>query len=55
MPPAYVRTMREEILYEYAKLISRSAYHTLQRGFITKRLADPCWRILLLECSEGGL
>jgi hypothetical protein len=37
MPPAYVKTIREEILYEYAKLISRSAYGTLQRGFITDR------------------
>ena len=26
MPPAYVTTMREEILYEYAKLISRSVF-----------------------------
>jgi hypothetical protein len=37
MPPPYVKTIREEILYEYAKLISRSAYGTLQRGFITDR------------------
>ena len=37
MPPPYVRTIREEILYEYAKLISRSAYGSLQRGFITDR------------------
>ncbi len=37
MPPPYVKTIREEILYEYAKLISRSAYHSLQRGFITDR------------------
>lgn len=37
MPPGYVKTVREEILYEYAKLISRSAYGTLQRGFITER------------------
>jgi len=37
MPPAYVSTIREEILYEYAKLISRSAYGSLQRGFITER------------------
>ncbi len=37
MPPAYVRTIREEILYEYAKLISRSAYGSLERGFITNR------------------
>jgi hypothetical protein len=37
MPPHYVNTIREEILYEYAKLISRSAYGTLQRAFITNR------------------
>jgi hypothetical protein len=37
MPPPYVKTIREEILYEYAKLISRSAYGSLQRGFITER------------------
>ncbi len=37
MPPAYVKTIREEILYEYAKLISRSAYGSLRWGFITDR------------------
>jgi len=37
MPPPYVKTIREEILYEYAKLISRSAHGSLQRGFITDR------------------
>ena len=37
MPPPYVKTIREEIFYEYAKLISRSAYGSLQRGFITGR------------------
>ena len=37
MPPGFVRTIREEIFYEYAKLISRSAYDSLQRGFITER------------------
>ena len=37
MPPAFIQTIREEIYYEYAKLISRSAYHSLQRGFITDR------------------
>ena len=37
MPPSYVNTIREEILYEYAKLISRSAHGGLQRGFITDR------------------
>jgi hypothetical protein len=26
MPQPYVKTIREEILYEYAKLIFRSAY-----------------------------
>jgi len=29
MPPPYVKTIREEILYEYAKLISRSVYMSL--------------------------
>jgi hypothetical protein len=37
MPPPFVKTIREEILYEYAKLISRSAYSSLQRAFITDR------------------
>ena len=37
MPPPYIQTIREEILYEYAKLISRSAYGGLQRGFIIER------------------
>lgn len=37
MPPGYVKTIREEIFYEYAKLISRSAYGSLQRPFITDR------------------
>jgi len=37
MTPASVQTIREEILYEYAKLISRSAYKSLQRPFITDR------------------
>ena len=37
MPPPYVKTIREEIYYEYAKLISRSAYNSLQRRFITDR------------------
>lgn len=41
MPPAYVRTIREEILYEYAKLISRSVFNGgLNRGFITNRWKD---------------
>lgn len=37
MPPNYVRTIKDEILYEYAKLISRSAYGNLERPFITNR------------------
>jgi hypothetical protein len=32
MSPPYVNTIREEILYEYAKLTSRSAYGTLENG-----------------------
>ena len=37
MPPPYVKTICEEILYEYAKLISRSVYGKLQHGFINNR------------------
>ena len=38
MPPAYVKTIREEILYEYAKLISRSAFDgRINRAFVTDR------------------
>ena len=37
MPPGYVKTIKEEMFYEYAKLISRSAYDSLQRPFITDR------------------
>ncbi len=38
MPPRYVKKIREEIFYEYAKLISRSVFKgKLNRGFITDR------------------
>lgn len=37
MPPKFVRTIREELYYEYAKLISRSAYKSLEGAFITDR------------------
>lgn len=37
MPPGFVNTIKDEILYEYAKLISGSAYGTLERAFITNR------------------
>jgi len=46
MPPVCVSTIREEIYYEYAKLISRSAYGALQRGFITDRFK---------KLREGGI
>ncbi len=38
MPPAYVRTIEEEILYEYAKLISRSVFGgKINYGFVSDR------------------
>jgi hypothetical protein len=37
VPPAYVKTVREETYYEYAKLISRSAHGSIQCGFVTDR------------------
>ena len=32
MPPGYVKTIREEILSEYAKLVLRSAYGSQENG-----------------------
>jgi hypothetical protein len=43
MPPGYVKTIREELLYEYAKLISRSALGKINHGFVNdqfKKLRD---------------
>ncbi|MDD4857782.1 MAG: HNH endonuclease [Candidatus Krumholzibacteria bacterium] len=41
MPPKFVKTIREEILYEYAKLISRSAFRGgLERAFVTDRFKE---------------
>lgn len=41
MPPKYVKTIREEIFYEYAKLISRSAFNNkLEYGFITNKFKE---------------
>lgn len=34
MPPKYVKTIRDEIFYEYSKMISRSAFGELKHGFI---------------------
>jgi hypothetical protein len=41
MPPKYVKTVREELLYEYAKLISRSVFNgSLNYGFIINTLKE---------------
>ena len=38
MPPAYVRSIQEEILYEYAKLISRSVFGgKINYAFVSNR------------------
>jgi hypothetical protein len=37
MPPKYVKTVREELYYEYAKLISRSAYGRIDYPFVANR------------------
>jgi len=38
MPPKYVKTIREEIFYEYAKLISRSVFDgRINYGFVSDR------------------
>jgi len=40
MPPKYIKTIQDEIYYEYAKLISRSALNKLDYGFIVNRVKD---------------
>lgn len=40
MTPPYVNTVREEILYEYAKLISRSSDGAPQRGSVADRFGE---------------
>ncbi|MFQ5895501.1 MAG: HNH endonuclease [Nitrospinota bacterium] len=42
MPPAYVKTIREEIFYEYAKLISRSVFS----GHINYRFVSDRFKAL---------
>ena len=37
MPPSYVRTIEDEIFYEYAKLISRSAMGQINYRFVSDR------------------
>jgi 5-methylcytosine-specific restriction endonuclease McrA len=37
MPPGYVKTIREEIYYEYSKLISRSAHRKIVYPFVADR------------------
>ncbi|MFA7114913.1 MAG: HNH endonuclease [Candidatus Omnitrophota bacterium] len=37
MPPKYVKTIGEELFYEYAKLISRSVYSKINYPFIVNR------------------
>ena len=54
MPPAYVSTIREEVYYEYAKLISRSACGSLQRPFITEKNVDSLDRSeSFVICQKG--
>lgn len=41
MPPGYVKTIREEILFEYAKVISRSVYQgRLEWGFVARQFME---------------
>ena len=37
MPPKFVKTIGDELMYEYAKLISRSALGKVSYGFVTDR------------------
>jgi hypothetical protein len=42
MPPRYVKTIEEEIFYEYAKLISRSAFGKVNYQFVSNRFKALC-------------
>lgn len=43
MPPSIVKTIRQEIYYEYAKLVSRSAFdHKIKYGFVIDRFKALC-------------
>jgi hypothetical protein len=43
MPPRYVKTISDELHYEYAKLISRSAFNgKINYGFVTDRYKALC-------------
>jgi predicted CopG family antitoxin len=41
MPPPYIKTIREEIYYEYAKLISRSAFNSrIEYGLVINKMKE---------------
>jgi hypothetical protein len=41
MPPKYVKTIQEEIFYEYAKLMSRSAFKgKINYGFVSAKFKE---------------
>ena len=40
MPPKYVKTIRDEIFYEYSKMISKKAFGQFQHGFIGQSVKD---------------
>jgi HNH endonuclease len=41
MPPPYIKTIREEIYYEYAKLISRSAFSSrIEYGLVINKVKE---------------
>jgi len=42
MTPAYVRTIREELFYEYARLVSRSRFGTIEKGSTTDTFRELC-------------
>jgi len=42
MPPGYVKTIKEEIFYEYAKLISKAAHGSIEYGFVSDRFKKLC-------------
>lgn len=57
MPSPYIRINREEILYEYPKLISGSGYGGLERGFTidrSRKLRDGGSRFRIIRSGTGA-
>lgn len=56
MPPRYVKTIRQELYYEYAKLICRSVCGNVDehRGFVTDRYKSLLAGVITISGTMRG-